>query len=69
MFYVIGLGSVVFHFAYGIWNFLITWGITVGTESQRIMGWACTLVGLAVMFIGLNALAAFLGYGITIFNG
>lgn len=69
LFYVIGLAAVVFHFAYGIWNFMITWGITAGTESQRIMGWVCTFLGLAVMFVGLNALAAFLGYGITIFNG
>ncbi len=68
-FYVIGLASVVFHFANGIRNFMITWGITAGRESQRIMGWVCTLLGLGVFFVGLNVLAAFLGYGITIFNG
>ncbi|MCD6216687.1 succinate dehydrogenase [bacterium] len=69
IFYVIGLASAVFHFANGIWNFMITWGITAGRDSQRAMGWICLLLGIGVFFVGLNALAAFLGYGITIFNG
>ncbi len=69
LFYVIGLGSIVFHFANGLRNFMITWGITAGRDSQRSMGWICVLLGLGVFFVGLNALAAFLGYGITIFNG
>jgi succinate dehydrogenase / fumarate reductase cytochrome b subunit len=69
LFYVIGLASVIFHFANGIWNFMITWGITAGRKSQEIMGWVCLIVGLGLFAMGCNALAAFLGYGITIFNG
>ena len=69
LFYVIGLGAVVYHFANGIWNFSINWGITTGRHSQRILGWACLLVGLAIFALGLNALWAFLGGGIKMFNG
>ena len=68
-FYIIGLASVVYHFSNGIWNFSINWGITVGRHSQRIFGWVCFIVGLAFFIMGVNALWAFLGGGIRIFNG
>ncbi|MFH1514295.1 MAG: succinate dehydrogenase [bacterium] len=69
VFYLVGLAAVVFHFANGIWNFLITWGITAGRNSQRTMGWVCAVVGFAIFLSGANIIAAFLGAGITIFNG
>lgn len=68
VFYLVGLAAAVFHFANGIWNFLITWGFTVGRESQRFAGWVCILIGLAIYAVGANALLGFLGSGITIFN-
>lgn len=58
-FYVIGLGAAVFHFANGIWNFCITWGITVGPKSQRTNGWVCAAIGIMMFGAGLNALLAF----------
>jgi succinate dehydrogenase / fumarate reductase cytochrome b subunit len=69
IFYVLGLASVVYHFANGLWNFCITWGITVGRNSQRVMGYICFLLGVAVFIAGVNALAGFLHKGITFFNG
>lgn len=69
IFYLIGLAAVIFHFANGIWNLMITWGITSGRSSQRTMGWVCTLLGIAIFMAGANIIAAFLGKGITIFNG
>lgn len=68
-FYVIGLASTVYHFANGIWNFCINWGITVGRHSQRVFGWVSFIIGLMFFFMGVNALLAFLGGGIRIFNG
>ncbi len=35
-FYIVGVVSVCFHFANGIWSFLITWGITIGRKAQQI---------------------------------
>lgn len=35
-FYLIGIVMIVFHFANGLWSFLITWGITVNRRAQRI---------------------------------
>lgn len=36
LFYLIGTAAVCFHFANGLWTFLITWGITVSPHSQKI---------------------------------
>jgi len=69
VFYVIGLGSVVYHFANGIWNFSINWGIITGRHSQKVFGWISLFIGLAAFALGVNALFAFIGGGIKIFNG
>ncbi|BDI32703.1 succinate dehydrogenase cytochrome B558 [Capsulimonas corticalis] len=53
-FYVIGITATVFHFANGIWNFCIRWGVTISPRSQKISAYVCagifavfTLIGLA----------------------
>ena len=45
-FYLVGAISLTFHFANGLWTFLITWGITVSPRSQKLSGFLC--VGLFV---------------------
>lgn len=35
-FYVIGVLMVTFHFANGLWSFLVTWGMTVGKKAQQM---------------------------------
>lgn len=34
-FYLAGVVMVCFHFANGLWSFLVTWGITIGKKAQR----------------------------------
>ncbi len=55
-FYMIGMAAAMFHFANGLWGFLISWGVTVGTGARRMSGWICTLLGLGLYFAGVNAL-------------
>lgn len=59
--YVIGVVSASFHFANGMWSFLVSWGITIGPRSQRISTyvWMGVFVVMSVMFI--LALSAFAG--------
>jgi succinate dehydrogenase / fumarate reductase cytochrome b subunit len=57
--YAIGVASACFHFANGIWTFLITWGVTIGPQSQRISGFACAALGVALTITGLTALRGF----------
>jgi succinate dehydrogenase / fumarate reductase, cytochrome b subunit len=62
-FYVIGVVSAVFHFANGLWSFLVTWGITQSPKSQRISTYACIVVFLVVSYLGVRTLLTF-AYGI-----
>ncbi|MBI2645432.1 MAG: succinate dehydrogenase cytochrome b558 subunit [Deltaproteobacteria bacterium] len=59
LFYIVGISATVFHFTNGIWSFLVHWGITVGPKSQRIAGYVCAGLGVALLYIGLDALWAF----------
>jgi succinate dehydrogenase cytochrome b subunit len=57
--YVIGVACAVFHFANGLWNAAIHWGLTVSPRSQRISGFVCGLVGVTLLAVGLATLLAF----------
>jgi succinate dehydrogenase / fumarate reductase, cytochrome b subunit len=57
--YVVGILSACFHFANGLWGFLIHWGITTGPRAQKMSVYACAALGVLVAVLGLNALFAF----------
>lgn len=57
--YVIGVAAAVFHLANGIWTALITWGVTVGRESQRKAGWVCGVLGVLLGAAGLASVWGF----------
>ena len=61
--YTIGIASTVFHFANGLWLFLVDWGITIGEKAQRAAAYACLAVGAALFAVGINAAAAFVRPG------
>lgn len=51
--YVVSVVAVSFHFANGMWSFLVSWGITVGPRAQRVSTyiWMGVFVLMSVMFI------------------
>lgn len=51
--YLIGVISAAFHFANGLWSFLVSWGITVGPRAQRVSSNICMgmFVIVAVLFV------------------
>ena len=57
--YVVGIACAVFHFANGLWNAAIHWGLTISPRSQRISGLVCGLVGVTLLAVGLATLLAF----------
>lgn len=65
-FYLIGLFSVIFHFANGIWSFCITWGITIGKKSQQIMSVIATLLFLILMGMSVTTLNVLVERGHTL---
>ena len=61
--YMIGIISTVWHFANGIWLFLVDWGITIGERAQRLTGYACIALGVFLLLVGINAAVAFIRPG------
>lgn len=57
--YLVGVLSAVFHFANGVWTSLITWGITIRPQSQRVAGYVCTGLGVVLGLAGMGALRGF----------
>lgn len=51
--YIVGVLCAVFHFANGLWTFLITWGISISREAQRNVGYLCLGLGFLLGAIGL----------------
>jgi len=45
--YLIGVIASAFHFANGLWSFMVSWGITVGPRAQRVSSYIC--MGLFVI--------------------
>ena len=65
-FYMGGVLASVFHFANGIWNFCVSWGITIGPRAQRTCAWVCGIIGIGLAFMGVNSLLAFVGKALII---
>ena len=61
--YVIGVTATVWHFANGIWLFLVDWGIAIGERAQRLTGYACIAFGVLLLAVGLNAVSSFIRPG------
>jgi succinate dehydrogenase / fumarate reductase cytochrome b subunit len=57
--YVVGIACAVFHFANGLWNIGIHWGLTISPRSQRLSGLVCGLVGVTLLAVALTSLVAF----------
>ncbi|WP_163970163.1 succinate dehydrogenase cytochrome b558 subunit [Oceanobacillus halotolerans] len=62
-FYVVGVISTVFHFANGLWSFMVSWGFAQSPRSQKIVTYATLIVFLAVSYIGIRSLITF-AYGV-----
>lgn len=59
VFYLVGILSAIFHFANGLWSFLVSWGITVSPRSQLISTYVTIGVFVVLSFIGIQTLIAF----------
>lgn len=57
--YGIGVLASVYHLANGTWTSLITWGLTIGPNSQRTSGYVCAVFGLLLAAVGLSAVNGF----------
>ncbi|MGC4376182.1 succinate dehydrogenase cytochrome b558 subunit [Fictibacillus sp. Mic-4] len=58
--YLIGVLSTVFHFANGLWSFMVSWGLTVSPRSQRVSTYFTMIVFLALAIISVRTIFAFI---------
>ncbi len=61
--YIVGIAATVWHFANGIWLFLVDWGIVIGERAQRLTGYACIAFGVLLLALWANVTAAFIVRG------
>ena len=61
--YLVGVTATVWHFANGIWLFMVDWGIAIGARAQRLTGYACIAFGVLLLAVGINAMVAFIRPG------
>jgi len=57
--YIVGVLAATFHFANGLWAFLVSWGITVGPRAQKISSNICMVIFVLVALLFLLSLFAF----------
>jgi succinate dehydrogenase / fumarate reductase, cytochrome b subunit len=57
--YIIGILSCIYHFVNGIWTFMITWGITVSENSQKVTQTVSFGLFILLSYIGIRAILAF----------
>jgi succinate dehydrogenase / fumarate reductase cytochrome b subunit len=58
--YMVGIISTVYHFANGLWLFLVDWGVVIGPRAQRALGYICAAIGIMLTAVGINAALAFI---------
>jgi succinate dehydrogenase / fumarate reductase cytochrome b subunit len=58
-FYLVGIVSASWHFAYGLYLFAAKWGITVGDQARRRFGYVCTAIAVLFIAVGLFTVRAF----------
>jgi succinate dehydrogenase / fumarate reductase cytochrome b subunit len=58
--YLVGIAAATYHFAYGIWNFCIRWGITISDKAQANVQKISFGLFIGVTLLGWAALAGFL---------
>jgi succinate dehydrogenase / fumarate reductase cytochrome b subunit len=57
--YIVAVVAATFHFANGLWAFLVSWGITVGPRAQKISSNICMGIFVIVSVLFLLSLFAF----------
>jgi succinate dehydrogenase / fumarate reductase cytochrome b subunit len=66
--YAIGIAAACFHLANGLWNMGVHFGVTVGQKAQRLSGLVCSALFVALLYMGMIALYAFVRPGTQILS-
>ena len=59
IFYSVSVVAASFHFANGLWSFMVSWGITVGPRAQRVSSYICIGLFVIISILFIMSLIAF----------
>ena len=59
IFYILGVVATAWHLAYGVFLFLVDWGIVIGEKAQRMTMYASIVLAVFLSAVGINAAVAF----------
>lgn len=59
LFYFVGVSSLVYHLANGVWTAAITWGVTITETAQKRFGYVCAALGAVLMAAGWASIIGF----------
>jgi succinate dehydrogenase / fumarate reductase cytochrome b subunit len=65
IFYIVGVFSVVYHWANGLWTAAISWGLTITPAAQRRWSYVCAALGLFLAIFAGGAIFGSLTYPIS----
>lgn len=57
--YILGITATAWHLAYGIFLFLVDWGILIGEKAQKYALYASVGLAIFLSVVGINAAVAF----------
>lgn len=57
--YIVAVIAATFHFANGLWAFLVSWGVTVGPRAQKVSSNICMVIFVLISVLFLLSLFAF----------
>lgn len=57
--YIVAVIAATFHFANGLWAFLVSWGITVGPRAQKVSSNICMVIFVIISALFLLSMFAF----------
>lgn len=57
--YFLGILATAWHLAYGVWLFVVDWGIVIGEKAQRVTLYASLGLALVLSVVGINAAMSF----------
>jgi succinate dehydrogenase / fumarate reductase cytochrome b subunit len=59
LFYILGVIATAWHLAYGIWLFVVDWGIVIGEKAQKYFLYVCLGLAVFLSVVGVNAAVSF----------
>ncbi|NNE97402.1 MAG: succinate dehydrogenase [Pyrinomonadaceae bacterium] len=60
IFYILGVGATAWHLGYGIFLFVVDWGIVVGEKAQKAALYASAFIAISLFGLGTNAIFSFI---------